>query len=154
MQMNMALQVDHRNQAEQLRRKYFPNTTPKETRDSFIFDFCVASFQADPKELLPFIENDEISEKVQRMITLKTSTNARLRTISGSIGKPIAATLRAIIAWSIFHIDDESAQEVKPVSNAGVLQLVCEKIQLMETQEAALQRTLGEIKELLAEARK
>ena len=153
MQMNLGVDVNNRQQADQLRRTYFPNTSSKQTRDSFIFDQCITSFKDDPKELLPFIEDDEKTEKVQRMVTLKSETNSRLRTIAGSIGKPIATTFRAIIAYSIAHIDDDFVEEVKPVNNAGVLQLIGEKIELLQTQIDASNRTLDEIKLLLVETR-
>ena len=47
----------------------------------------------------------------------------------------------------------DTVEEVKPVNNTGVLQLICEKIQLLGTQLDASNRTLDEIKSLLAEAR-
>lgn len=154
MQINVALQSNHRMQADLLRKAYFPNTTSAETRDSFVFSRSIESFQGDMEELLSFIEKDVGGSYVQRMITMKNETYARLKSLSVSLERPIAATFRAIIAWSVAHIDDDTVGEVKPICNAGTLQLLYEKIQLLETQIETSHKTLDEIKRLLEEAKK
>lgn len=147
MQINVALENNSDEQAEIIRKKWYKTTTAQQTRDAFIFNECVDRFSRDPDDLIPYIEKDEGSTIVQRRLTIKSESNDRLKTIAAAINKPLATTYRAIIAYTIDNIsateDDETTAE--PV---GVLQLLVEKIALLEKQMEACNQTLKEIKAL------
>ena len=155
MQLNLALDSSNRRQAEQLRNKMYPNATVKQIRDAFIFDRCIEIFCEEPQVLLAYFDRDEKSEKVQRMVTIREATNKRLRTISAALEKPLAATFRAIIAYSVDHLNDDFTSDVnvKPLNTADALQQASEVLFLLETQLDAAKKTINDLKSLLAEGR-
>lgn len=146
MQLNLALDVNNKKQAETLRQKLFPNTDQNSIRDAYVFGKCIDGFRDDPNALVPFF-NDE-SPKVQRMITINQEANSRLRTIASSLGKPLAATFRAIIAYSIAHLEDDAKTETIRPLEASATQLLAEKVCLLKTQLDAAYKTLHEISAL------
>ena len=146
MQINVFLKKNSKEQAEIIRKEWYPTTTANQTRDAFIFNDCITRFEGKPEELLEYLEEDEI-ETVQRKVTIKIESNDRLKTIAAAIDKPVSTTYRAIIAYTIDHLLDTDNEEVvaEPV---GVSQLLVEKIALLEKQMEACNQTLKEIKEL------
>ena len=147
MQMNLALNVDNKKQAEILRQKLFPNTDQSTIRDAYVFSKCIDGFSDDPNALLPFFNDD--SPRVQRMITINQEANSRLRTIASALGKPLAATFRAIIAYSIAHMENKEKTETIGPLEAGVTQLLIEKVCLLQVQLESTYKTMNEIKLLL-----
>ena len=105
MQINIALTDNNSEQAEVLRRQWFPSASSQQIRDSFIFNEVIDRFQGDPVEVLAdYFRSDDDSRTAQRRITLRQDTNERLRTIASVANKPIAATLRALIAYAVDNL--------------------------------------------------
>lgn len=146
MQINVFLKKNSSEQAEIIRKEWYPTTTSNQTRDAFIFNDCITRFEGKPEDLLKYLEEEEV-EIIQRKVTIKSESNDRLKTIAAVINKPISTTYRAIIAYTIDTISDTNNEEVvaEPV---GVSQLLVEKIELLEKQMEACNKTLKEIKEL------
>ena len=72
-----------------------------------------------------------------------------MRTIASVANKPIAATLRALIAHAVDSLAvDDAKEQVKAQSDATQLQLLNEKIAQLEKQLAACTKTLEDIKRL------
>ena len=150
MQINIALCKNNREQADIIRKVYYPNTTANQTRDAFIFNQCIDGFKDDLDVLKVYLKKDEQLETVQRMLTIKSDSNERLKTIAASLNASIAATYRSIIAYSVDKIDkceievkvDESYDSLKQ-------QVLKEKISLLEVQLADCSKTITEIKSLL-----
>lgn len=147
MQINVFLKKNSNEQAEAIRKEWYPTTTSKQTRDAFIFDDSITRFGGKPEDLLEYLEEDEEIETVQRKVTIKSESNDRLKTIAAAINKPISTTYRAIIAYTIDNLSATENEEntAEPV---GVSQLLVEKIALLEKQMEACNQTLKEIKEL------
>lgn len=147
MQINVFLKKNSDEQAEAIRKVFYPTTTSKTTRDAFIFDDSITRFDGKPEDLLEYLEEDDEIETVQRKVTIKSESNDRLKTIAAAINKPISATYRAIIAYTIDNLSSNKNAEntTEPV---GVSQLLVEKIALLEKQMEACNQTLKEIKEL------
>ena len=148
MQINIALTDNHSEQAETLRSQWYPSASSQQIRDSFIFNEVVDRFQGDPVEVLDdYFRNDDDSRTAQRRITLRQDTNERLRTIASVANKPIAATLRALIAHAIDDLAVGDAKErVGAQADAAQLQLLNEKIAQLEKQLEACSKTLEDIK--------
>lgn len=153
MQINIALNKDSVEQAKIIRSAWYPNTTARQTRDAFIFNDALDRFKGNPMDLLlPIIERDEGEETIQRMLTIKVDSNERLKTIASAINKSIAATYRAIIAYTIDNLNKKEIEETPTGSvGVGVSQLVIEKVALLEKQLDACNRTIKEIKDLIEE---
>ena len=147
MQINVFLKKNSNEQAETIRKEWFPTTTSNQTRDAFIFNDCITRFEGKPEDLLEYLEEDEEIETVQRKVTIKSESNDRLKTIAAAINKPISTTYRAIIAYTIATLSDTNNEEVV-VEPVGVSQLLVEKIAMLEKQMEACNQTLKEIKEL------
>ena len=147
MQINIALDQNNDKQAGTLRSAWYPNTTPRQTRDAFIFNDCIDRYNGKPEDLLSIIERDAGNATVQRMLTIKSDSNKRLETIASAINGSKAATYRAIIAYSIDNLNASKSKE-KPTESVGVSQLLVEKVALLEKQLDACNQTLREIKEL------
>lgn len=148
MQINIALEINCDEQAATIRSIWYPTTTARQTRVAFIFNECIDKYKATPEDLLPYIEKDEGSTTVQqRKLTIKSESYDRLHTIALAINKPLSATYRAIIAYTIDHLVAASQNEnvVEPV---GVSQLLMEKIALLNNQLEACNQTLKEITKL------
>ncbi len=148
MQINIALSVRNPLQAEEIRRDRYPNTTAKQIRDAFIFNGCIDSFDGNVKDLLPFIEADTGKETVQRMLTIKQESYNRLKDLAGILNKPIAATYRAVIEYTIHAIREKGIQS-NPLKTVGVDRLVIEKVSLLEKQLSDCHNTLKEIYKLM-----
>jgi hypothetical protein len=148
MQINVFLKKNSNEQAEIIRKEWFPTTTSNTTRDAFIFDDSITRFSGKPEDLLKYLKEDDEIETVQRKVTIKSDSNDRLKTIAAAINKPISATYRAIIAYTIDHLPPAKSEEnaKEPV---GVSQLLVEKIALLEKQMEACSQTLNEIKALM-----
>ena len=147
MQINIALEKNNDEQAATIRGAWYPSTTARQTRDAFIFNNCIDRYKGKLEELLPYIERDEGSITVQRRLTIKNESNERLKTIASAINKPIAATYRAIIAYTLDNLNVAENEE-KTTESVGVSQLLIEKVALLEKQLDACNQTLKEIKEL------
>ncbi len=147
MQINIALEKNNDEQAATIREAWYPNTTSRQTRDAFIFNNCIDRYKGKPEDLFPIIERDEGNATVQRMLTIKNESNERLKTIALAINKSIAATYRAIIAYTIENLDVTESEE-KATEPVGVSQLLMEKVAKLEKQLEACNQTLKEIKEL------
>lgn len=153
MQINIALNNNNREQAEKLRKIKYPNTTAKQTRDSFIFNECIDNFQDFPEALLEYIRVDENEQngKEQRMLTIKNDSNERLKTLASALNTSIAATYRSIIAYSIDKINEDSGKITRSIMEKenDNAQLIIEKVALLETELAACNSTIKEIRNLL-----
>ena len=150
MQINIALTDNNPEQAETLRSRWYPSASSQQIRDSFIFNEVIDRFQGDPVEVLAdCFRNDDDSRTAQRRITLRQDTNERLRTIASVANKPIAATLRALIAHAVDNLAVGDAKEqVEAQSDAAQLQLLNEKIAQLERQLKVCTKTLEDIKRL------
>lgn len=155
MQINIALNENNKQQAEQLRAVRYPNTTAKQTRDSFIFNQCIDEFDASPEVLVEYVKTDEAEQKPkeQRMLTIKNESNTRLKTIAAALNASIAATYRSIIAYSIdqYELAQRGVTE-KPkvlVKTDMISQQIIEKLALLESQTQSCQETIKEIRILL-----
>lgn len=149
MQINIALTDNNPEQAEALRSRWYPSASSQQIRDSFIFNEVIDRFQGDPVEVLADYFRSDDSRTAQRRITLRQDTNERLRTIASVANKPIAATLRALIAHAVDNLAVGDAKEqVEAQSDAAQLQLLNEKIAQLEKQLAACTKTLEDIKRL------
>lgn len=150
MQINIALTDNNSEQAEVLRSQWYPSASSQQIRDSFIFNEVIDRFQGDPVEVLAdYFRSDDDSRTAQRRITLRQDTNERLRTIASVTNKPIAATLRALIAHAVdnFAVTDAKKQ-AEAQTDATQLQLLNEKIAQLEKQLEACTKTLEDIKQL------
>ena len=145
MQINIALTDNNPEQAEILRGQWYPSASSQQIRDSFIFNEVIDRFQGDPVEVLAdYFRNDDDSRTAQRRITLRQDT-----TIASVANKPIAATLRALIAHAVDSLAvDDAKEQVEAQSDATQLQLLNEKIAQLEKQLAACTKTLEDIKRL------
>lgn len=150
MQINVALDENNVNQAKTIREAWYPNTTVRQTRDAFIFNDALDRFGGKAEDLLPIIEEDGKST-VQRMLTIKSNSYERLKTIAASIEKSIAATYRAIISYTIGSLGDIAIETKEMKTEIGATQLVKEKVLLLEKQLAACNKTLEEISKILEE---
>lgn len=150
MQINIALTDNNSEQAEILRSQWYPSANSQQIRDSFIFNEVIDRFQGDPVEVLAdYFRNDDDSRTVQRRITLRQDTNERLRTIASVANKPIAATLRALIAHAVDNLAVTDAKKhAEAQTDATQLQLLNEKIAQLEKQLEACTKTLEDIKQL------
>ena len=151
MQINVYLEKESYEQAETLRRAWFPTTTANQTRDAFIFNECIDRFQGNPESLLAYLEKPEENGTVQRKVTIKSVSNDRLHTLAAAINKTIASTYRAIIAYTIDHLP-VSEEKGKTAEPAGLSQIIMEKLTQLEKQMEACSRTIREIKELTKES--
>lgn len=147
MQINVYLDENIDEQAARLRRVWFPTTTAMQTRSAFIFNECIDRFQGNPDSLLAYLEKPEENGTVQRKVTIKSESNDRLKTLAAAINKTIAATYRAIIAYTVDHlpVDEEKGKTAEPV---GLSQIIMEKLMQLEKQMEACNQTIREIKEL------
>ena len=146
MQINVFLKKNSDEQAETIRKVFYPTTTSKTTRDAFIFDDSITRFDGKPEDLLEYLEEDDEIEIVQKKVTIKSESNDRLKTIAAAINKTISATYRAIIAYTIDNLSSNNEEcTTEPV---GVSQLLVEKIALLEKQMESCNQTLKEIIEL------
>ena len=125
MQINIALTDNNPEQAEILRGQWYPSASSQQIRDSLIFNEVIDRFQGDPVEVLAdYFRNDDDSRTAQRRITLRQDTNERLRTIASVANKPIAATLRALIAHAVdnagrCHAAPAAQREDRPAGKAA-----------------------------------
>lgn len=151
MQINIALSHNNAAQAEQIRASWYPGSTARQTRDSFVFNTAIDRFKSNPEVLLPIIESEEGSAVAQRMLTIKAESAERLKTIASAIGKPAAATYRAIIKYTIEHLDNSSTDddEQNVDLSADVSQLIMEKLGKLEKQLEECNNTRLEIVQLL-----
>ncbi|WP_298628829.1 hypothetical protein [uncultured Senegalimassilia sp.] len=150
MQINIALTDNNSEQAEVLRSRWYPSANSQQIRDSFIFNEVIDRFQGDPVEVLAdYFRSDDDSRTAQRRITLRQDTNERLRTIASVANKPIAATLRALIAHAVDNLAVTDAKKQAEVqTDATQVQLLNEKIAQLEKQLEACTKTLEDIKQL------
>lgn len=150
MQINIALTDINSEQAEILRGQWYPSASSQQIRDSFIFNEVIDRFQGDPIEVLAdYFRRDDDSRTAQRRITLRQDTNERLRTIASVANKPIAATLRALIAHAVDNLAPRDAKEqVEAQADATQLQLLNEKIAQLERQLKVCTKTLEDIRRL------
>ena len=150
MQINIALTDNNSEQAEILRSQWYPSASSQQIRDSFIFNEVIDRFQGDPVEVLAdYFRSDDDSRTAQRRITLRQDTNERLRTIASVANKPIAATLRALIAHAVDNLSATDAKkQAEAQTDATQLQLLNEKIAQLERQLKACTKTLEDIKQL------
>lgn len=150
MQINIALTDNNSEQAEVLRSQWYPSASSQQIRDSFIFNEVIDRFQGDPVEVLAdYFRSDDDSRTAQRRITLRQDTNERLRTIASVANKPIAATLRALIAHAVDNLAVTDAKKQAEVqTDATQVQLLNEKIAQLEKQLEACTKTLEDIKQL------
>ena len=150
MQINIALTDTNSEQAEILRGQWYPSASSQQIRDSFIFNEVIDRFQGDPIEVLAdYFRRDDDSRTAQRRITLRQDTNERLRTIASVANKPIAATLRALIAHAVDNLAPRDAKEqVEAQADVTQLQLLNEKITQLERQLKACTKTLEDIKRI------
>ena len=151
MQINVALEENNDKQAKEIREEWYPNTTARQTRDAFIFNDCIDRFAGNPEELLAIIERDGGKPTVQRMLTIKADSNERLKTIASSIERSITATYRAIITYTIERLGNVDAESTGVKNEIGVIQLVKEKVALLEKQLLACNQTMEDIKKLIEE---
>ena len=147
MQINISLDKDNIQQAATLRSAWFQNCTVRQVKDAFIFDQSISRFDAEPSDLLPFFHSGEI---VQRMITIKAETYQRLKEIAAVLEKPMAATLRAIIAYTIAQLSDNPPKTNTQIS-PSTLAVLREKLLLLEQQAEACNNTIAAIKSLITE---
>ena len=136
MQINVALEENNDKQAKEIREEWYPNTTARQTRDAFIFNDCIDRFAGNPEELLA---------------TIKADSNERLKTIASSIERSITATYRAIITYTIERLGNVDAESTGVKNEIGVIQLVKEKVALLEKQLLACNQTMEDIKKLIEE---
>ena len=88
---------------------------------------------------------------MQRMLTIKADSNERLKTIASSIERSITATYRAIITYTIERLGNVDAESTGVKNEIGVIQLVKEKVALLEKQLLACNQTMEDIKKLIEE---
>ena len=108
MQINITLDANSVNQAQMIRKAWYPYTTGRQTRDAFIFNECIDRFDGYPEDLLKIVEREEGGVTVQRMLTINVDSNNRLRTLASSIDQSLDATYRALIAYTIEKIGDQN----------------------------------------------
>lgn len=149
MQINIALNNNSDVQAETIRRRWFKTTTSQQTRDSFIFNECIDRFDGNPEDLIPYMGKDEESI-VTRRLTIKSTSLDRMKTIASGLQKPLAATYRAIISYTIDKLSATEDEETA-VSPVSVSKLLIEKIAQLEKQMETCCQTMKEIKELTRE---
>lgn len=151
MQINIALAATAKDDAEKIRRRNFPTADARQIRDSYIYDrLCIANFDDTSEALLPYFEDDERSIKVQRMITIQSSSHEKLKQLASQLNRSAASTLRALIAYRLDHLENDTVVEIKPLES-DVARLVAEKIDFLQIQLNTASKTLEEIRSLLGE---
>lgn len=147
MQVNVLLKSNSCEQADFIRKHWYPTTTARQTRDAFIFNECIDRYKGEPEDLVTYLERCEGNETVQRKVTIKRESFERLKAIAAAINKPTTTTYRAIIAYTIDNLSNTEYDEqvAEPV---GISQILLEKIAQLEQQMKTCNQTLKEIKEL------
>lgn len=151
MQINVALAKNSHEQAAAIRQAYYPNTTANQTRDAFIFNVCIDQFAEAPEILREYLENDQQSETLQRMVTIKAESYSRLKSIAASLDASIASTYRSIIAYTVRKI---AGCDVKPKADKAadsIKQILKENVSLLEAQLRECRKTLSALQALIAE---
>ena len=126
------------------------SASTQQMRDSLIVNEVMDRFQGDPVEVrADYVRSDDDARTAQRRITLRQDTNERLRTISSVANKPIAATLRALIAHAVDNLAvTDAKKQAAAQTDTTQLQLLNEKIAQLEKQLEACTKTLEDIKQL------
>ncbi len=151
MQVNIAMNEDSKEQAAYLRAAYFPDKTSRQIRDSFIFDQCIVQFNDDIKVLQTYITRELPCTTSQRMLSLKAESYERLKCIAAALNVSVAATFRAIIAYSVEHIDGKTNITGNEMNSetAEITQTLTVKITALEKQLTECTQSIAEIKALM-----
>lgn len=143
MQINIAMHSSSVEQAEILRAMYFPDKTPLQIKDSFVFNQCLDNFGEDYDKLRFFIETEEPHNKKQRMLTIRSDSYEKLKTIANIMDASVAATYRAIIAYTI--------DNKETVHNKSRTSQLTNKLALLEKMLLDCTKCIAEIKTLIKE---
>lgn len=151
MQLNILLDQDSQEQAKLLRAAYYPGKSSRQVRDSYIFGHCVMDYDDDFKALETYIANELPCSTSQRMLSISQQAYDRIREIATTLGTSMAATFRAIIAYSVEHINSDTDSEPKAQdrNSAEMAETLLAKLSILETKSIELTQGIAEIKALL-----
>lgn len=151
MQITIALAHNSDSQAEIIRKKWYKTTTARQTKDSFIFNEALDRFYGVPNDLVPYISSkDEGGAIAPRRLTIKTTSYNRLQTLASANNASLAATYRAIIAFTIDNLPDTGDEETVGMP-VGTSKLLLEHIAHLEKRLEDCNQILKTIKELIKE---
>lgn len=145
MQMNVLLNAEFSEEAERIRRRYFPGATSQQIRDSYLLNLCIENFDdtAEVEALLPYFAQDN-SRKTQKMITLQAGSFEKLRRLALRLNRSNASTLRALIAYRVDHLEEGNTAE-KMAPEVGSKQFLTKEIHILEKQLKIACQTLEKI---------
>ena len=148
MRMNLILASNNVEQAEKIRRFYFPDADSFTVRDSYIFGYAVDVFAEDieDEKLEKYFSDDSNATLVSRMVTLKQKTRERLNTLAKNKGTSISAICRAIIAYTIDNLPEEKEEAIRDNAKDSKIN---ELIKSLELQLKAADDTIKELKKLV-----
>lgn len=121
-----------------MREKRHPGATESEVRDGFLTGEAVDLYKDDPRLLLQYIQDEKGTELMQRMLALRSDTYTHLQNIAKTIDQPVSPTLRAVLSYTVDHLDDEIEQAIPNE--------LATKISLLESQIEKCNETLRDIK--------
>lgn len=150
MQLNVSLSEQSHEQAKLLRAAYYPGKSPQQIRESYLFSECISNFSDDINVLSPYIDNELPCSTIQRMLSIKHEALERLQTIAAALNASQAATYRAIIAYSVDHINDSMDKPKNDLENTQKnAQLLTAKIALLGARLSECNEIMAEIKALM-----
>ena len=120
-----------------MREKRHPGATESEVRDGFLTGEAVDLYKDDPRLLLQYIEDEKGTGLMQRMLALRSDTYTHLQNIAKTIDHPDTPPLRAILSYTVDHLDDEIKQAIPNE--------LATKISLLESQIEKCQETMKDI---------
>lgn len=98
MKVNMQMPTNYEELVEHLRKSYYPNSSAKEYRSSYICNQLIDSFDLNDTHLLSrYIETDGTFEKAPKTITFRQHTYDKLVLIAQKLDSSPAKALRALL---------------------------------------------------------
>ena len=149
--MNLILASNNVEQAEKIRRFYFPDADSFTVRDSYIFGYAVDVFAEDieDEKLGKYFSDDSNATLVSRMVTLKQKTRERLNTLAKNKGTSMSSVIRAIIAYTAYTIDNLPKEKEETIRDNAKDSKINELIKSLELQLQAAEDTIEELKKLV-----
>ena len=119
-----------------------------EIRDSYIIDECISGYKGNLELLKKYIECENEVEIVKRNVTLKSASYARLKELADIIEKPVACTLRALIAIAVNDAinNSSSLKHENRIQEINAL-LLNEKLLLLEKKVKEIEKMISELKD-------
>lgn len=139
MKVNMQMPNNYEELVDTLRKNYYPNSSAKEYRSSYICNQMIDSFDINNiNQLNAFVESDGSFEKTPKTITFRQHTYDKLTLIAQKLSASPAKALRCLLLFTSSQNNTNSVS-----ARETFLQL---KIAQLEQELECATRTLLEIK--------